>query len=188
MHREELRSQTGGGPLLSPGCTHRSAASQLCCWESRRTGGKVFTLEPEISRHMGDKCHLRSQKSSSENRVDGAVCRLQSHRRTMWKLCLLLLSLPSQWEACKFSAPVLRVLESCAFGPGLLGSRRAQCVLLSQAPAALHRPCMALEIRQTLRGCPCKWGCVRGAAVCSECLTSFPCGFPPDINHFAEIG
>lgn len=79
---------------------------------------------------------------------------------TLWKLCLLFLSLPYQWEAWKFSAPVLHVLESCAFGPGLVGSRGAQCVLLTQAPAVLRRPCMALESCQTLRGCPCEWGSV----------------------------
>lgn len=73
----------------------------------------------------------------------------------------LFLSLPYQWEAWKFSAPVLHVLESCAFGPGLVGSCGAQCVLLTQAPAVLRRPCMALESCQTLRGCPCEWGSVR---------------------------
>lgn len=92
----------------------------------------------------------------------------------------LSLSLPWQWEVWKFSAPVLHVLESCAFGPGLVGSRGAQCVLLSQAPAVLRHPCMALESFQALRGCPCKWGSVH---VTTELLqTSLYFILPPPIS------
>lgn len=71
---------------------------------------------------------------------------------------LFFLNLPYQWEAWKFSAPVLHVLESCAFRPELVGSCGAQCVLLTPAPAVLRRPCMALESCQTPRGCPGEWG------------------------------
>lgn len=96
-------------------------------------GKKVSSAEPERATYLRHGYRLR-------------------RRRSRWKLCLLVLSLPWQRGACEFSAPLLRVLESCASGPGLLGSRRAQCVPLARAPAALRRPRMALEGCQTLRG------------------------------------
>lgn len=110
----------------------------------------------------------------------------------------LFLRLPWQWEAWKFFAPVLHVLESCAFGPGLVGSRRAQCVLLTQAPAVLRCPCMALESCQALRGCLHGWGRVRGwwwgeggrrcyHRAAPNILLPFPHDSPPDINHFPGL-
>lgn len=102
-------------------------------------------------------------------------------------LCLL-----EQWEALKFSAPVLRVLESCAFRPGLVGPHRAQCVLLTQAPAVLRHPAWLWRVAKL-------WGGVgvwtEGGPVYHRTPPNIPPPLPPthswqatrSINHFLGL-